>query len=519
MDYGQRSNALKLSSLRWWLPLSYGAIAFITAVALGLILLLTLQSYYTWQEQRYLQNNMEAISQVVEQILESGADNLLPSQLDTFAYLTQTQIDVFDEAGNALASSQDPHDLQAVATLSLQIDTGSARQALSQTVDSTNDEPGFTSLLVLEGENGRLTSESSVSGDMGGLGTAAGFAAPLLRLETPNSYEAGNNQARSNQALQQAIKGGSVRLSQGAAFGGAVLRSVTWGMVVAAVAAVGMATAVGWLMSRRLSRPIGELVAVTQQMADGDLHTRAHITRPDELCQLGDTFNEMAARIEETIATLRRFVADAAHELNTPLTALRTNLELAAKTSPVSGPLLQAQTQALRLQHLNDHLLHLSRLESGLDVVTAVPIDLTALLADQSEQAAAQAEQAGLTFCVTLPETPLVISGSAENISRVVENLLDNAFKFTPTEGEVRLSLWQEEAWAVLQVCDNGIGLNPEEREQLFDRFYRGQAVSAYPGSGLGLAIARQIVQAHGGQITAVPQPEGACFMVRLPLV
>ncbi len=510
---------MKLSSLRWWLPLSYGAIAFITAVALGLILLLTLQSYYTWQERRYLQNNMEAISQVVEQILESGADNLLPSQLDTFAYLTQTQIDVYDADGVLLASSQDPRDLQAVATLSLQIDTGNARQSLSQTVDSTDDAPAFTSLLVLEGENGRLTSESSVSGDIGGLGTAAGFAAPLLRLETPNSYEAGSSQARSHQELQQAITGGSVRLSQGPAFGGAVLRSVAWGIVVAAIVAVGVATAVGWLMSRHLSRPIGELVAVTQQMADGDLHTRAHITRPDELRQLGNAFNEMAVRIEETIATLRRFVADAAHELNTPLTALRTNLELAAKSAPANEPLALAQTQALRLQQLNDHLLRLSRLESGLDTAVPAPVDLTALLADQSEQIAAQAEQAGLALSMELPDTPLIITGSAENISRVVENLLDNAFKFTPPEGEVSLSLRPEGEWAVLQVCDNGIGLNPAEREQLFDRFYRGQTVSAYPGSGLGLAIAKQIVLVHGGQITAVPQPVGACFEVRLPLV
>ncbi|MCL4261647.1 MAG: HAMP domain-containing histidine kinase [Anaerolineae bacterium] len=509
---------MKLSSLRWWLPLSYGAIAFITAVALGLILLLTLQSYYAWQERRYLQNNMEAISQVVEQILESGADKLLPSQLDTFAYLTQTQIDVYDAGGILLATSQDPRDLQAVATLSLQIDTGSARQALSQTVDTTNDAPGFTTLLVLEGENGRLTSESSVSGDIGGLGTAAGFAAPLLRLETPNSYELGSTPARSRQELQQNINGSSVRLSQGPAFGQAVLRNVAWGMAVAASVAVVLATAVGWLMSRRLSRPIGELVAVTRQMADGDLHARAHVARPDELSQLSDTFNDMAARIEQTIATLRQFVADAAHELNTPLTALRTNLELAAKSAPANEQLAQAQTQALRLQQLNDHLLRLSRLESGLDVVTAVPVDLTALLADQSEQAAAQAEQAGLSLRVNLPATPLVISGNAENISRVVENLLDNAFKFTPPEGEVSLSLQPDGDWAVLQVCDNGIGLNPDEREQLFDRFYRGQAVSAYPGSGLGLAIARQIVQAHGGQIAAVPQPIGACFVVRLPL-
>ncbi|HRQ41381.1 MAG TPA: HAMP domain-containing sensor histidine kinase [Chloroflexota bacterium] len=510
---------MRLTSLRWWLPLSYGAIAFITAVSLGLVLLLTLQRYYTWQEQRYLQNNIEAISQVVAQILESGADNLLPSQLDTFAYLTQTQIDVYDADGALLASSQDPRDLQAVATLSLQIDTGSARQSLSQTVDTTDDAQAFTSLLVLEGENGRLTSESSVSGDIGGLSTAAGFAAPLLRLETPNSYEAGNTQARSRQELQQNINGGSVRLSQGPAFGGAVLHSVAGGIVVAATVAVGMATAVGWLMSRRLSHPIGKLVAVTQQMADGDLQTRAHIARPDELRQLGDAFNDMAARIEQTIATLHQFVADAAHELNTPLTALCTNLELAARSAPANESLAQAQAQALRLQHLNDHLLHLSRLESGLDATIPEPVDLTALLADQSEQVAAQAEQAGLALNVNLPDTPLIISGSAEKISQVVENLLDNAFKFTPTEGEVYLSLWQEGEWAVLQVCDNGIGLNPAEREQLFDRFYRGQAVSAYPGSGLGLAIARQIVLAYGGQITAVPQPIGACFEVRLPLV
>ena len=509
---------MKLSSIRRWLPLSYGAIAFLTAVSLGLILLITLKSYYTWQERQYLRDNMEAISSVVWQLLESGADDLLASQIDTFAYLTQIQVDVYDHQNNLIASSQDPRDLQAVATLSLQIDTGDARQALSQTVDSSSEEPAFTSLLVIEGENGRLTSEASVSGDIGTLATVGGFAAPLLSLETPNSYELGGTSAQSTQELWQPTLGGSVHLSRGPAFGRVVLSSVAWGVAGAAVLAVVLATAVGWQMSRRLSDPIGELVSVTQHMAAGDLQARAQIGQPEELSQLGNAFNEMATRIEQTIATLRQFVADAAHELNTPLTALRTNLELAAKSSQANENLTQAQTQLLRLQHLNDHLLSLSRLESGLDGDTPQRINLTALLANQSEQIAARAEQAGLTFGMNLPDEPLYVSGSADNLSRAMENLLDNALKFTPAEGEVQATLAADADWITFTVEDTGIGILADDMALIFSRFHRGRNAGEYPGSGLGLAIVQRIAEVHDGGVTAVPlTPFGTQFTLRLP--
>lgn len=518
---------MKRFSLRWWLPLSYGAVAFITAVSLGVVLLLALQSYYAWQERRYLHNNMEAISGVVQQILESGAHDLLPSQIDTFAYLTQTQINVFAADGRLLAGSQNPRDLQAVATLSLQIDTGQGRQALSQTVDSTEERSLYTSLLVLEGENGRLTSQSSVSGDVGSLGTVAGFAAPLLRLETANStglIGAGNT-GRSHRVLRQPLppgvdgqSPGTVVLSQGPALGRAVLTSVAWGTAVAGGVAVLVATAAGWLMSRRLSRPIVQLAAAARQMAGGDLTVRSTVARPDELHQLGSAFNEMAARIALTIATLRQFVADAAHELNTPLTALRTNLELAAQTSPADSYLAAAQIQTLRLQHLNDNLLRLSRLESPLAVEAWQMVDLAALAAGLSERFAAQAEQAGLLFRVDLPSGPVFCRGSQENLRQAMENLLENGLKFTPSGGEISFSLAVSDSWASVRVRDTGIGVPAAELGLIFGRFYRGQNAGGYPGSGLGLAIVQRIAETHGGGVTAVNRNPGTEFILRLPL-
>lgn len=520
------SNPLKLSSIRWWLPLSYGAIAFMTAVLLGGILLLGLRSYYTFLERRYLDQNALAVSAALEQTRPvPHAEALWPSQIDTFAYLTQTQIRLFDAAGNLVAESGRPQDLQAVATVSFQVQTDEARQEFSQTVGQANGRPALTSLMVVEVGGGRFMSESSVSGDVNGVSTVTGFAAPLLQLETPHTIgQAGQADERSGLVLRRQIAGFAendpvlwVELSQGPAFGQLVLVNVGWGIAVAGGVAVVLATAVGWVMSRRLSQPIAELVDVTRHMAEGDLSVRTLVARPDELSQLGHAFNEMAGRIEQTIATLRHFVADAAHELNTPLTALRTNLELAAKSIPANEPLARAQAQALRLQHLNDHLLHLSRLESGVEVERRQPIDLSSLLAAQNERFAARAEQAGLTFDTKLPGAPLVVFGSAQHIAQAMENLLDNAFKFTPAGGAVRVTLTAAEGWAHVTVRDTGIGILADDIGLIFGRFHRGRNAGEYPGSGLGLAIVQRIAEVHGGKVTAVPLPTGTEVTLRLP--
>jgi signal transduction histidine kinase len=239
------------------------------------------------------------------------------------------------------------------------------------------------------------------------------------------------------------------------------------------------------------------------------------------LAALGRSFNEMAARVETTVSALRSFVTDAAHQFHTPLTALRTNLELAAAKSGASQRetfVASALQQAERLGSLVDSLLDLSRIEAGGSAQVETQVDLGSLARQASELYASQAEQKGVTFTIELPEADLLVQGDREQLLSVLANLLDNAVKFTPSGGTIRLAIKQETPWVVIQVADSGISIPPDDLPDLFRRFHRGRNVSGYPGSGLGLAIVKAIVERHAGQVDVQGVPDGAQFTVRLPL-
>jgi signal transduction histidine kinase len=227
----------------------------------------------------------------------------------------------------------------------------------------------------------------------------------------------------------------------------------------------------------------------------------------------------MADRVQGTIVALQRFVSDAAHEIHTPLTALRTNLELARQDDPAAATehLEEAQAQVQRLEALAAGLLDLSRLESGALERSFSPVSLVPLLEEVGEPYASQAEQAGLAFDLSLPKAPLMVQGDEQQLRRLLANLLDNAIKFTPEGGSVRLGLRREGDVAVCWVEDSGIGIPKPDLPHVFQRFHRGQNATGYPGSGLGLAIVKAIVDRHGGQIQVESSEEGTSFTVRIP--
>ena len=288
--------------------------------------------------------------------------------------------------------------------------------------------------------------------------------------------------------------------------------------------AVLLAMLVGWRISRRISAPLLALTGVTSQMAEGNLSVRADTSQQDEVGLLAHRFNEMADQVEETVVALRRFVADAAHELHTPLTALRTNLELAAgheANEPVLRLINRAAGQVARLETLTNDLLDLSRLETKSVEVEYSPLQLNDLLAKVSELYASQAEQQGQVFSLDLPSEACQVWGNEPQLRRAISNLLDNALKFTPKGGAIEVGLrpLPEEGQVELWVKDEGIGIPVDETPQLFSRFHRGRNATHYPGSGLGLAIVKAIVESHGGQVAAQSCPEGAYFTLRLPLM
>ena len=310
---------------------------------------------------------------------------------------------------------------------------------------------------------------------------------------------------------------GAIILSDGPAYGSEIVNSVARGWLLAGTIAVLLAAAAGWLISRQISKPLLALTDVTAQMMAGDLSTRANIARQDELGALAVSFNAMADRIQEIVVTLQRFVADAAHELHTPLTALRTSLELA--TSEHASPAIRrAHEQVIRLEKLTDNLLALSRIEARSGNAQAAPVDLGHLIRLTSELYASRAEQAGLEYTLSLPDHVPPVQGHADQLECVVSNLMDNAIKFTPAGGTVSLSLRPDDHALELVVQDTGIGIPAEDMARLFERFRRGHNAAHYPGSGLGLAITKAIVRAHGGTISAVSSDEGTTITVALPI-
>ena len=332
---------------------------------------------------------------------------------------------------------------------------------------------------------------------------------------------------RSNQVVRVSIPGpnqqpiGTVVLSNGPAYGAQILDSVARGWAIASAVAVVLAAAVGYGMSRSMSRPLVALTAVTARMANGDLAARANIAYRDEFGQLASSYNQMAEQMEQTIIALRRFVADAAHELHTPLTALRTDLELAAADEASHQELIaRAQAQVERLEALTRGLLDLSRLEAAVDGQPGddVLLDLADLARQVCEPYASRAEQGRLSFDLHLPADPAPVRGQAEQLARALGNLLDNACKFTPAGGRVALGLNRQQGWVELWVEDTGIGVPPEDLAQLGGRFHRGRNAAGYPGSGLGLAIVRAIAEVHHGRLEARNTGQGARFSLWLPL-
>ncbi len=464
----------KARSLRHQLAFTYAGIALLTAALLGVILLAVLGGYYARAEERYLR---AAAEQVVAIPPPADAAQLVRwAQLSALS--TQTRVRVVDADGETIADSGSPRDL----------------------------DPG--ALVPRDGEGGERGPRRERLPQPLGEGIFGG---------TPSDAP------RSDRSVTLAVSttGERIVISEAPASGREVLRAVAQGWTLAAALAVALAALGGYLLSSRLTAPIVALTEATDRMAAGDLAVRAPALGADETVRLAESFNEMAANTETTVTTLRRFVADAAHEIGTPLTALQADLELAdaEATSQAEHRLVnRALGQARRLEELSANLLRLSRIEARAGQGETGRVELAALVRQAADAIASRAEAAGLSLEVAIEDEPLTVVAGAGAIQTVLESLLDNAVKFTPEGGELTVRLRRDGEDALVVVADTGIGIPQAERDAVFDRFHRARNVSSYPGSGLGLAIVRATVDQAGGSVTLASVPSGTAFEVRLPL-
>jgi signal transduction histidine kinase len=274
--------------------------------------------------------------------------------------------------------------------------------------------------------------------------------------------------------------------------------------------------------------PIDEMMNEVEAITDGrSLHRRLPASLgSDELSRLGNTLNAMISRLETSFGALRRFTADASHELKTPLTVLRADVERAMHPATSDAEAMQALEEALqetaRMSDLVDSLLTLARADEGRFDLHREPVALGPLVRDVYETAMILGEDSGLTVSMTVLEEG-VIDGDARRLRQLFLNLVTNAIKYTPSGGRVELSLSHRlEGEIAFTVRDSGIGMSAADLSHVFERFWRADRArsrtSERGGFGLGLAISQWIAQAHGGRITVQSRlGRGSVFTVTLP--
>lgn len=294
------------------------------------------------------------------------------------------------------------------------------------------------------------------------------------------------------------------------------------GLVIAAAIALPVAILLALLLARYVTRPLHQLRLATEKLAEGTFEVDVPTGRRDEVGALAQSFDTMARRVGATQAQMRSLVANVSHDLKTPLTsilgfsrALSTGAASGADTQRVGGII---HDEAKRLSARLDDLLLLSELDSGKAVIEPDELDLGRLARSVVERLLPVGQPRRYALEIDLPPG-VAVSGDPSKLERVIENLIDNARKFTPDGGQllVRAAADARLRRAVLKVGNTYDALPQEEIDQLFDRFVRGDRSRTAPGTGLGLSIARDIATLHHGSLTAAMESGRLVFTLALP--
>ena len=297
--------------------------------------------------------------------------------------------------------------------------------------------------------------------------------------------------------------------------------------------AVLVSSLICWVLARYIARPVTSLRVAAQRIAQGDLEARAdaRFEGRDELGELTRDFNQMASRLEATLAAQQRMFADVSHELRSPLTRLTLALELAKQRSgPAAATALERiEIEAGRLNDLVQQVLRLAKLESGVISDKHEVVSLTEVLGEVAADAEIEAN-AKQCSVVLKNEISALVEGDADVLRSAIENVVRNAIEYSPRQCEIELVQRRCGARSVaIEVADSGPGVAAEELTKMFEPFYRSDATGANGGRsnggrrstgvGLGLAIAERAVKAHHGSIRAANrEPSGLSIEIRLPL-
>ena len=557
-----------LYSIRWRLIISYTALTLLTILLIGVVAVSLLTRYMAAREYETLVLNAEAVARMARPLLVRSNQGLRLQQLAiTSGFLTNTELTILDRDRRALAHSQ-----MRLTPLESRPAILSLLNELSRT-DRENWKKGLISPVVVISGSGTPRGMFAVNLEEGGiqndkaaalsLERRPGFLGDRLIIVDPDEASSENSDSPphrgvshnnpSSPRILRIVFGyapgsvpppaqgpqvtvpvqhddqvvGYVQMTNRFTFFAEPLLAFRRALIVAGLGAVLVAVILGFLMSRTLTAPLMALESATQQMEEGDLAVRAPETG-GEIGDLSRRFNRMAARLQASFAdlaaerdALRRFIADASHELRTPLTALRQFIEILqgkAGGEPETRTefLGESQRQLERLQWMTGHLLDLSRLEGGVAALDIAKHDLTDLLEEALSPFRATAAAKQIELRLSVPDGLDTIWCDRTSLGMALANLLDNALKFTQPGGLVELAATAEAHATLLTITDNGPGIQPDDQERIFERFYRGEMSEQLPGVGLGLAIVKSAVETHGGNVS-VEIRDGAIFTIKLP--
>jgi two-component system, OmpR family, sensor kinase len=384
--------------------------------------------------------------------------------------------------------------------------------ALTQSVDTNVAAVGER--IVVTNARGRVLADSS-----GAAASGSSFAT-TERPEFAVALEEGrvDSRRRFSETAGEELLLVTVPVVDGGEVVGAVRVSASRESVVDRVhsswlrlAAIGLAVVAGafvlaWILATTVSRPLRRLRDTAGQLGGGDLDARAATEGPSELAALGVSFNRMADALGSSMRAQRDFVANASHQLRTPLTGVKLRLEaIRAEGGPAGENAAKAEEELDRLEALVDDLLALAGAATALP--TGTTVDLSSVIENAAERWQAPASEAEKTVEVGRHESAFVFA-DPDDLAHVVDNLVENALRYTPVGARVTIESLADDGRATLAVADDGPGIPAEDRERVFERFYRGaNGRRLGPGTGLGLAIVAELAGRWGGQVTLADGP------------
>ncbi|MCO6451507.1 MAG: HAMP domain-containing histidine kinase [Caldilineales bacterium] len=526
-------------SIRWRLVLSYVLLTILTVSIVGVLGLSLLQDAIQRQELAAMQTNADAIASQAEELMWPVVRrDELQNLAGAASFLGYNQVRILDRQRKVIADSNLNPAQDSLVWLFPSDERLAGDDLLAPGIMWL---PNLASLLG-QLENGGIATPSNVDitivrrldGPWGGrlVFESMTMRNPLSATPSAPNADADTETSKADQIVLTPVGSsvaplGFVEIARQSSLAAEALGTARQTLALSGLLAAGFSIILGLVVGRSLTRPLDHLADAADRMSGGDLSARAPVAGGQELEQLAQQFNDMAAQLERSFAdlaaerdALRTFIGDASHELRTPITALRNFNDLllsaAGEDAEIRAEFLgESKTQIERLTWITQHLLDLSRIDAGLAALEFTDCAAVELIESAATSYKRLAQDKNILLTTQASDPALSLRCDRTRVELALFNLVDNALKFTPAGGEIEIGAARNNDACEFWVQDTGPGVAAADAPHIFARFYHGPD----GGSGLGLAIVRSVAQAHGGYAYLDETwQKGSRFVMVLPL-